>query len=153
MGVHIKNSLFWIFFLLTAPVIGADSHPIKIGVEIETSSIKTDIGEGNNLGFIICDSKRKPLWVIEEDTSDQFFKGTSWHDFGNNLEVKTIGGFDDREFFLKKLETMTKVISRLYNESLKSSFKIKLAEYGIKGTLIGEKIAKELTITVDCKYD
>jgi polyisoprenoid-binding protein YceI len=35
----------------------------------------------------------------------------------------------------------------------KSSFKIKLADYGIKGTLIGEKIAKELTITVDCKYD
>lgn len=35
----------------------------------------------------------------------------------------------------------------------KSSFKIKLADYGIKGTLIGDKIAKELTITVDCKYD
>jgi len=35
----------------------------------------------------------------------------------------------------------------------KSNFKIKLADYGIKGTLIGEKIAKELAITVDCKYD
>lgn len=37
--------------------------------------------------------------------------------------------------------------------AVKSSFKIKLADYGIKGTLIGDKIAKELTITVDCKYD
>jgi polyisoprenoid-binding protein YceI len=35
----------------------------------------------------------------------------------------------------------------------KSSFKIKLTDYGIKGTLIGNKIAKELTIMVDCKYD
>ena len=35
----------------------------------------------------------------------------------------------------------------------KSSFKIKLADYNIKGTLIGDKIAKELAITVDCKYD
>lgn len=35
----------------------------------------------------------------------------------------------------------------------KSVFKLKLADYGIKGTLIGDKIAKELTITVDCKYD
>lgn len=37
--------------------------------------------------------------------------------------------------------------------SAKSSFKIKLADYNIKGTLIGDKIAKELAITVDCKYD
>ena len=37
--------------------------------------------------------------------------------------------------------------------SAKSSFKVKLADYNIKGTLIGDKIAKELTITVDCKYD
>ncbi|MBC7650408.1 MAG: YceI family protein [Deinococcales bacterium] len=35
----------------------------------------------------------------------------------------------------------------------KSSFKVKLADYNIKGNLIGDKIAKELTITVDCKYD
>ncbi len=35
----------------------------------------------------------------------------------------------------------------------KSIFKLKLADYGIKGTLIGDKIAKELTITIDCKYD
>jgi polyisoprenoid-binding protein YceI len=37
--------------------------------------------------------------------------------------------------------------------SVKSSFKVKLADYNIKGTLIGDKIAKELSITVDCKYD
>lgn len=37
--------------------------------------------------------------------------------------------------------------------SAKSSFKVKLADYNIKGTLIGDKIAKELTITVDCKYE
>jgi hypothetical protein len=37
--------------------------------------------------------------------------------------------------------------------TVKSSFKIKLADYGIKGTLIGDKIAKELAITLDCKYE
>ncbi len=37
--------------------------------------------------------------------------------------------------------------------SVKSNFKIKLADYNIKGTLIGDKIAKELAITVDCKYE
>ena len=37
--------------------------------------------------------------------------------------------------------------------SVKSNFKIKLVDYNIKGTLIGDKIAKELAITVDCKYD
>ncbi len=37
--------------------------------------------------------------------------------------------------------------------SAKSVFKIKLADYNIKGTLIGDKIAKEIEITVDCKYD
>lgn len=34
-----------------------------------------------------------------------------------------------------------------------SVFKIKLADYNIKGTLIGDKIAKEVEITVTCKYD
>ena len=35
----------------------------------------------------------------------------------------------------------------------KSVFKIKLADYNIKGAWIGEKIAKEIEITVDCRYD
>ncbi len=35
----------------------------------------------------------------------------------------------------------------------KSNFKVKLTDYNIKGTLIGNKIAKELTITVNCQYD
>ena len=37
--------------------------------------------------------------------------------------------------------------------SAKSIFKIKVADYGIKGNYIGDKIAKEVEITVDCKYD
>ncbi|MBX2931932.1 MAG: YceI family protein [Chitinophagaceae bacterium] len=36
---------------------------------------------------------------------------------------------------------------------IKSIFKIKLADYNIKGAWIGEKIAKEIEITIDCKYD
>jgi polyisoprenoid-binding protein YceI len=37
--------------------------------------------------------------------------------------------------------------------SVKSKFNIKLSDYNIKGSLIGEKIAKEVEVTVDCKYD
>ena len=37
--------------------------------------------------------------------------------------------------------------------SSKSVFKIKLADYNVKGSLIGEKIAKEVEVKVDCKYD
>ena len=35
----------------------------------------------------------------------------------------------------------------------KSKFVIKLSDYGIKGAWIGEKIAKEVEINVDCKYE
>jgi polyisoprenoid-binding protein YceI len=35
----------------------------------------------------------------------------------------------------------------------KSKFTIKLADYGIKGAWIGEKIAREVDINVDCKFD
>lgn len=37
--------------------------------------------------------------------------------------------------------------------SAKSIFRVKVADYGIKGNYIGDKIAKEVEITVDCKYD
>ncbi len=37
--------------------------------------------------------------------------------------------------------------------SIKCKFKIKLADYNIKGALIGEKIAKEVEVTVECKYE
>jgi hypothetical protein len=36
---------------------------------------------------------------------------------------------------------------------LKCTFMISLADYKIGGTLIGEKIAKDIEVTVDCKYD
>jgi len=107
MSINVKKSLFWIFFLLTAPVIGADSSPIKIGVEIETSSIKTDIKlEQSDVGFIVSEKhkgriKGKELWAIEADTLDRFFEreDKKWEGFSTNLEVKTIGGFESREFF------------------------------------------------------
>jgi polyisoprenoid-binding protein YceI len=35
---------------------------------------------------------------------------------------------------------------------IKARFRIRLEDYGIKGSLIGSKIAKEVEITVDCKY-
>jgi len=37
--------------------------------------------------------------------------------------------------------------------AVKSVFKIKLSDYNIKGAWIGEKIAKEVEVMVDCKYD
>lgn len=37
--------------------------------------------------------------------------------------------------------------------AVKSKFNIKLSDFNIKGSLIGEKIAKEVEVTVDCKYD
>lgn len=36
---------------------------------------------------------------------------------------------------------------------IKSKFKILLADYNIKGAWIGEKIAREIEVTVDCKYE
>jgi polyisoprenoid-binding protein YceI len=35
---------------------------------------------------------------------------------------------------------------------IKTKFKVKLADYNIKGAWIDSKIAKEIEITVDCKY-
>jgi polyisoprenoid-binding protein YceI len=35
----------------------------------------------------------------------------------------------------------------------KSVFKITVTDYGIKGGLIGQKIASTVEVTVDCKYD
>ena len=37
--------------------------------------------------------------------------------------------------------------------SIKSIFKLNIEEYGIKGKYIGEKIAKEVEITIACKLD
>jgi len=34
----------------------------------------------------------------------------------------------------------------------KSTFKITIADYGIKGSYIGDKIAKEIEVTVDCTF-
>ncbi|MEO7310609.1 MAG: YceI family protein [Chitinophagaceae bacterium] len=34
-----------------------------------------------------------------------------------------------------------------------SVFKLKLLDYNVKGAMIGEKIAKEIEVTVDCHYD
>ncbi|MBA4197890.1 MAG: YceI family protein [Chitinophaga sp.] len=37
--------------------------------------------------------------------------------------------------------------------SAKSVFKVTITDFGIKGNYIGEKIAKEIELTVDCKYE
>lgn len=34
-----------------------------------------------------------------------------------------------------------------------SEFKLNITDFGIKGSYIGEKIAREITITLNCKYD
>lgn len=37
--------------------------------------------------------------------------------------------------------------------AVKTTFKLTITDFGIKGKYIGEKIAKEVDVTVDCKYE
>ncbi|MBC7720893.1 MAG: YceI family protein [Pedobacter sp.] len=65
----------------------------------------------------------------------------------------TVTGIMEIHGVKQPVTTMGTIQINAGKASAKSGFKIKLADYNIKGTLIGDKIAKELTIIVDCKYD
>ena len=75
-------------------------------------------------------------------------------DFGKDGSYKTtVAGVLDMHGVKQPITALGTLDIKAGKASIKSSFKVKLADYNIKGALIGDKIAKELTITVDCKYD
>lgn len=52
----------------------------------------------------------------------------------------------------KKITTNGTIAVKNGKAAAKSKFNIKLKDYGIGGTMIGSKIAENISITVDCQY-
>jgi polyisoprenoid-binding protein YceI len=53
----------------------------------------------------------------------------------------------------KNLSTQGTIEIKGGKVSSKSTFKINITDFGIKGNYIGEKIAKQVDVTIDCKYN
>lgn len=72
--------------------------PLKMGIEIETSAVKIySPDRGCIIGFTITTLFGK-TWMIEEDTSDNtFYQMPPYAEYNQNLEFKTIGGFNQEE--------------------------------------------------------
>lgn len=77
------------------PAVSAEK---LMGIEIETSAVKIHSPDKDHkIGFTITTPFRK-TWMIEEDTSDNTFATTPPYEvFDQNLEFKTIGGFNGGE--------------------------------------------------------
>lgn len=101
-----KNTLSLIFFGFVY-VFGMDApdNDLKMGIELETSSIKSlfqyvddkDVGEEKFFSFLPSTSQNKAVWVIETDTLDSKRDQNDDKKYYRNLEFKTIGGFGQLE--------------------------------------------------------
>lgn len=102
----------------------------KMGVEIETSTLKVSLSGGANVysGFLI---KKKsdgcPLWSIEQDTTDTVFDDTEHSEFSHNIEFKTRGGLNSPQGFLEILRTMTNVLQEIHRKAQGNPYTIRIS--------------------------
>jgi hypothetical protein len=130
----------------------------KIGIEIETNSIKIKDIQRNNIGFLFRSGDKG--WKLEDDTRDNLEKENA-HLY--NLEINTIDGyhFDD---FMDILNLMTTFIKKIYfnHQQQKNEFSKLTLERAreiinnFDPTYTTEKLAeyqKDLEITINSNHN
>lgn len=117
------------------------TSPKLMGIEIETSSIKINSPDLNHkIGFIIeCPFGKK--WMIEEDTSDTTFSADpSYAGYDRNLELKTIGGFNQIE--IQHVSQTMQDLLKTFHASARPSRPITAA---MLSSLLGTPVTAEST--------
>ena len=102
-GLFSLSVFLWQWPVIAATVMESkeDSYPgvskvadmRRMGVEIETSSIKIGATDDDKVGFTISNRDGRPYLVLEEDTLDSTFRTSpSLSLQSQNLECRTVGG-------------------------------------------------------------
>ena len=98
----------------------------RMGVEVETSSIKIQATDDNKVGFTILTATRQPYVVIEEDTLDRTFRASPAFALQTqNLECRTVGGLR-KPHLLKAVEFIQEVLRNLYTAGVDTLFTVLL---------------------------
>ena len=124
-----------------------------MGIEIETSAIKIESPDPDHkIGFTIELSPGK-MWMMEEDTSDDTFSSDlSYAGYDRNLELKTVGGFNQVDIY-HVINPMKDLLS-FFHASARPSLQITAP---MLSSLLGTTVTAELTnlpeVSIKAKED
>lgn len=138
IGVFLGSNISWVAASSEASVTvsrPAASAGKLMGIEIETSSVKMHSPGTDMIGFTVTTPFTK-TWVIEEDTSDETFKGTLHAEHDRNLEIKTIKGFNEGEI-VRVSTDMQELLIFLHTNAI-SPLEMGAAE--LSGVLKGQEV-------------
>lgn len=145
--ISIRNLVSLGLFYLFVISSGISSEPRLMGIEVETSAVKVEGHSTSRVDLTVCyvdsSSLAEKSFILEEDTSDAYFKGTSHESHDRNLEFKTVRGFTKPEIILVG-DYIGNIISSLYTSGLSDSFEIKKEFF--ESTMTGATIK---SVTVD----
>jgi hypothetical protein len=124
-------AIFWQCHAAAPGAIGEAEAPIavqqrKMGIEIETSSIKINNPNDDKVGFTFQHPVDRPVIILEEDTLDGTFRGSDkLGGFDRNLECKTVGGFE-REELTEVAKDMHSLLGRIYSSCRGKNFTVNI---------------------------
>lgn len=98
----------------------SNAQQLAIGIEVETSSIKTSLSKIEEKKFCFKNKNEdKILFCLEQDTPDKSFsQNNQYKKFNKNLEIKTIGPFS-YESLVDVVPSIQHLLTKFYEDSEK----------------------------------